>query len=296
MVASGSLFAADAMRIQVAVISSLIFGPLLGAQTAPYSPSMTFDVASIRQTNPDAAGGFVVGGGFGPTTSSHLSLVNNDLWNLLLLAYPIDGHRVEGLRRLPLDLQRAMFNLEAKADEAADARLAMLPKEQRILEQEHMMQVLLVERFNVKVHWETRDSVVYDLVVAKQGKIQSTGAPPTASEVAGFGNRGVPPIYQQGDSRYGFEYIAHGATMSEIVAMFQSQFSTPIVDKTGLTGKYHFHLKAYQSESGERALDETNPWPPLETAIYDQLGLKFDRSHGPVQFLVVDHAEMPTAN
>lgn len=284
------------MRFHVAVPVLMLLGPVLLAQTAAYAPSMTFDVASIHETNPNVERGFSVGGRFSPIGSSHLSLENNNLWNLLLLAYPIESHRILGLEQLPLELRRALFDVQARADETTDQRLAHLPKELRVLEQQHMVQTLLAERFHVKVHWETHDTVTYDLVVAKAGKLQATGVPPTAEEVADFGDRGVPPIYQRGDSRYGFEYIAHGATMTNIVDMLGSQFSTPIVDKTGLSGKYDFRLKTYQSQSSERALDETNPWPPLETAIYDQLGLKFVRSHGPVQFLVVDHAEMPTAN
>jgi len=265
------------------------------AQAQTYTPTMTFDVASIRQSNPDP-NGFRVGGGFSPADSSHFSLENNDFWNLVLWAYPIDGHRIEGLRRLPVDLQHATFNVQARAGDASEERLAKLPKEQRLLEQQHMVQILLAERFNLKVHWETRDVPTYDLVVAKKGKLQTTGAPPTEDEITSWGDRGVPPIYQRGDSRYGFEYIAHSATMSDLVQMLSGQFSVPIVDKTGLTGKYYFHLKTYQSESSERAIDETNPWPPLETAIYDELGLKFVHSHGPVDYLVVDHAEMPSAN
>lgn len=256
---------------------------------------MTFDVASIRQSNPDP-NGFTARGGFSPADSSHFSLENNDLWNLILWAYPADSHRIEGLQHLPAELRRATFNVQARADEATDEKLANLTKEQRALEQQHMIQVLLAERLNLKVHWETRDSPDYDLVVAKKGKLQTAGAPPTADEVTWFAGGEIPPIYQRGSSLDGFEYIARGATMPQIVEEFSTQFPIPIVDKTGLTGKYYFQLKTYQSASSDRAIDETNPWPPLETAIYDQLGLKLVHSHGLVDYLIIDHAEMPTAN
>jgi uncharacterized protein (TIGR03435 family) len=261
-----------------------------------YTPTLTFEVASIRQTNPDVENGFIVRGEFSPVDSSHLSLENNSFWNLVLWAYPIEGHRVVGLDHLPTELQHATFNVQARADEATDERLAKLSKEQRVLEQQHMMQVLLRERFNLKMHWVDRDSATYDLVVAKRGRLRATGAPPTADEVRRFGNREVPPIYQQGDSRRGFEYIAHQATSADIAEMLSGQFGVPVRDKTGLTGKYDFDLKTYQVKSSDRGIDETNPWPPLETAIYDQLGLKLVQSHGPITFLIVDHAEMPSVN
>jgi uncharacterized protein (TIGR03435 family) len=269
----------------------------VSTQAPAYTPTMTFDVASIRQSNSDLTSGFFrVGGGFSPVNSSHLSLENVDFWYLLEMAYPFKGHRIEGRQRLPAELQHTSFNVQARADEATDEKLASLLKDRRLLEQQHMLQVLLAERFHLKVHWETRDSATYDLVVAKKGKLRTTGEPPSTDEVTGFGDRGVPPIYQRGDSRYGFEFIAHGATTSDIIEMLSGQLGVPVNDMTGLTGHYYFDLKTYQTKMSDRSDDETNSWPPLETAIYDQLGLKLVHSHGPVAFLVVDHAEMPTAN
>jgi uncharacterized protein (TIGR03435 family) len=269
----------------------------VSAQAPTYTPAMTFDVASIRQSNPDTTnGGFRVGGGFSPINSTHLSLENVDLEYLLPQAYPVDWHRIVGFDRLPFELRHALFNVQAKADDAIDEKLAKLPSEQQKLEQQHMMQVLLAERFHLKVHWETRDSAIYNLVVAKSGRLQANGAPPSADEISSWGDRGVPPLYQKGDSRYGFEWIAHGAAMADIVGMLSGQLGVSVDDKTGLTGKYFFDLKTYQVRSDDRADSETNPWPPLENAIQDQLGLKLVPSHGPVTFLVIDHVEMPTAN
>jgi uncharacterized protein (TIGR03435 family) len=292
---SNNLSMPKSTRALIASLFLLAFAQAVSAQAPAYTPAMTFDVASIRQSNPDP-NGFAVRGGFSPADSSHFSLENNDLWNLILWAYPADSHRVEGLQRLPAELRHATFNVQARADETTDEKLANLPKDRRLLEQQHMLQVLMAERFHLKVHWETRDSATYDLVVAKKGKLQTTGAAPTADEVTWFAGHEIPPIYQRGGSLDGFEYIAHGATMSQIVEEFSTQFPIPIIDKTGLTGKYYFHLKTYQAASSDRAIDETNPWPPLETAIYDQLGLELVHSHGTVDYLIVDHAEMPTAN
>jgi uncharacterized protein (TIGR03435 family) len=267
------------------------------ATAAPaYTPTMTFEVASIRQSKPDRDRGFVVSGGFEPANSGRLSFQNFSLWNLVLDAYSLAPGQLLGLDSLPAELKSALFVVGAKADEADDQRLATLPKKQVQLEQEHMLQALLADRMSLKVHWETRDSTTYNLELVKRGKLQSTGAPPTAEETKAFGDRGVPPLYQRGSSWEGFEYVAHGATVEDLAELLTEQFGAPVNDRTGLDGKYDFVLKTYQTQDTERKPDETNPWPPLETAIRDQLGLRLVRSHGPGKFLVVDHAEMPSPN
>jgi uncharacterized protein (TIGR03435 family) len=257
---------------------------------------MTFDVASIRESKPD--GQWIrVSGGFKPINSTHLVLENNTLDNLIRWAYAVKGAQpIEGLQKLPDAMRHAYFDVEAKSDAEADARLAKLDKKDRELEQQHMVQVLLGERLNLKVHWETHDGETYNLVISKAGRLRSTGVPPTPQEVAMFGDRGVPPIYQHGSSMDGFEYTAHGASTSDIAEMVSGQVGRPVIDKTGLTGKYDFDLKTYGGLASQRKDDETNPKPPLDTAIQDDLGLKIVPSHGPIQVLVIDHAEMPSAN
>jgi uncharacterized protein (TIGR03435 family) len=258
-----------------------------------YVPTMMFDVASVRESKPDEQGGFRVGGEFTPHNSSNLKLLNNSLLNLILTAYDVNPDLIEGI---PREFYWATFNIEAKSENSTDERLAKLSKDEVRLEQQHMMQGLLAERFKLKVHWETRDGKTYDLVVAKAGRLRSTGAGPSAEELKNWGDHPIPPLYQQGDSRYGFHYIAHGATTDEIAKMLAMQFGSPVSDKTGLTGKYDFDLKYYQTKASDRKDDETNPWPPLETAIQDQLGLKLAASHGPVEYLVIDHVEKPGEN
>jgi uncharacterized protein (TIGR03435 family) len=261
------------------------------APDAVYVPTMTFDVTSVREVNPDPQGGFFVG--FAPQDSSRVRLTNNHLLNLVMWAYDVKPYQIEGIQRL---FGGTMFNVEAKTDSATDKRLATLTKEQVRLEQAHMRQALLAERFKLKVHWETRNGEAYDLIVAKAGRLKSTGELPSAEEMKKFGDRPIPPLYQQGDSRRGFEYTAHGATIANIAQMLSGQFGRPVADKTGLTGKYYFNLKYYQVLESQRKDDETNPWLPLETAIQDQLGLKLKPSHGPVQTLIIDHVEKPSEN
>ena len=101
-----------------------------------------------------------------------------------------------------------------------------------------------------------------------------------------------------GSSQNGFEFIAHAATMADTIDTLQRQLGAPVADKTKLTEKYYFDLHYFGVMSREqvRTKEQEDPWPPLESAIQDQLGLKLVSSHGPVRFLVIDHAEMPTDN
>ena len=287
------------------VVGALWMGSCgLAAQTSvaadAYVPTMTFDVASVRESKVTPQGGFVVRGWFQPITSSHLHVENWSMENLLTLAYstpgrPLHFNDLEAGDSLK-DMRWTLFNVDAKADPDTDARLATLPDQQRLSEQRHMVQALLAERFKLKVHWEDREKPTYDLVVAKPGRLVSTGAPPSEEELKRFGDRPIPSLYQSGSSMRGFEYIGHGATTADIANMLTGQFGLKVNDKTGLAGKYDFHLKTYQVKAEDRKMDETNPWPPLENAVEDQLGLKLVRSKGLVRTLVVDHVERPTEN
>lgn len=260
--------------------------------------TMTFEVASIRQSKTDLALGITVSGGFEPPSSSHLILRNFSFRNLLAMAYPKYevGGKVLGFSNLPGELRAAYFDVQAKADAATEDQLAKLPRAQAQLEQSHMVQVLLADRFNLKAHWEMHVGNTYNLVLSKPGKLHSAGTHPSAEERKSFRDRAMPPLYQKGDSSNGFEYIAHGATMTDVANMLAEQFGAPVIDKTGLTGKYDFDLKTYGVRSDDRLEAEVNPWPPLEAAIQDQLGLKLIPSRGPVKYLVIDHAEMPSPN
>jgi len=131
--------------------------------------------------------------------------------------------------------------------------------------------------------------------VSKAGRLHSTGAAPTPQEVAYWGKRDVPPVYRQ-PGRDESEYFAHGASTANIAQSFGDALGKPVVDKTGLTGKYDFSLTYYRYFDSQRSDDDTNPLPSLDTAIQDELGLKIVPSHGPIQVLVIDHVEMPSAN
>lgn len=119
--------------------------------------------------------------------------------------------------------------------------------------------------------------------------------PPSADELRSFGERPIPPLYQKHDEP-GFDFVAHGCTMSEWVAMLAGQFGRPVIDKTGLTGKYDFLLKYEGRWNCDRSVDDVDPMPSLDRALQEHLGLKVESARGPSKILVIDYIETPLEN
>ena len=99
------------------------------SENAPYVPTMTFDVASVRESKQDPNLPHMVGGRF-QTHSSSLQLQNVQLYYLITLAYGVDMHQVEGIP----DWGRTSFNVEAKSDSETGERLAKLDTKSAALE------------------------------------------------------------------------------------------------------------------------------------------------------------------
>ena len=259
------------------------------ATTAPYVPTMTFDVASVRVAS-ESNIGVMMGGQFTPyTTNLRLSWTIDSLLNI---AYGTNRFQLVGVPNWS-----TVFVIEAKSDSEADAKLAALPQDQQRAEQWHMLQALLEDRFKLKTHWETRQGDVYNLVVAKGGpKLGKEGSiPPPAQDLKIFGDKPVPVLRQKA-----YEgkpaWVAHGCSMDNWAALLSSMFGRPVADKTGLTGKYDFVLKYKGRWDSDRNDDDTDPTPPLDHALQDELGLKVEAAKGPVKVLVIDHIEKPSEN
>jgi uncharacterized protein (TIGR03435 family) len=106
-----------------------------------------------------------------------------------------------------------------------------------------------------------------------------------------------------------------GSTMTQFAQRLSGRVDRPIVDQTGITGKFNFHLEFTpdpymrgQAMPGGRGgdvgnrPDPSNPaasndfGPSLFVALQEQIGLKLSSEKGPVSFLIIDHVEKPTAN
>jgi hypothetical protein len=108
-------------QIRFAALSLFFFTGLVSAQTLAYTPSMKFDVVSIRQTK-SGEHRVTPHGSFEPVKSSLLNGNSWDFKTFLVWAYHVVDQRVIGFDRLPIDLQQAAFNIQAKGDPSTDER------------------------------------------------------------------------------------------------------------------------------------------------------------------------------
>lgn len=157
-------------------------------------------------------------------------------------------------------------------------------------EQMVMLRKLLTDRFQLSFHRESREFSVYELEVAKGGpKLKATAKPDDAPAL-------INVVYPDR-----IKLPARNVTMGDFASMLQrAMLDRPVVDKTGLTGRYDFDLEWAQDESqfdgsvGAAPADASAA--PFFTAIQQQLGLKLVATRGPVDALIVDKAERPSAN
>lgn len=121
-----------------------------------------------------------------------------------------------------------------------------------------LMRALLAERFHLRAHWETRQASIYVLVAAKKGHTMHEAAP---SETPGVITNRVAH-----DGRI----VGTNVPMSYLCNRLSNQLSHPVIDKTGLSGKYDWTL-VWDPDPGAESTT-----PSLFTAVQEQLGLKLD--------------------
>ena len=182
------------------------------------------------------------------------------------------------------------YDIDAKVTPAADAPPPKLTRAQR----RQMIQSLLADRFKLVVHNETKDSLIYELDVAKGGPKLHASTPGDKAadgiiEPDGQFHPGVDNYFGKG------VLILQGYPLSSVADVLSStELKCPVVDKTGLTGKYDISLR--WTPDNTPVDSPLAGGPSLFTAVQEQLGLKLISTHGPVKTLVIDHVEPPTPN
>jgi uncharacterized protein (TIGR03435 family) len=241
----------------------------------PDRPS--YEVASVKPGDPNDRQVRVAGQG------GRFTVANASLKMLIGLAYGVQDHQISGG---PNWLDSEKYNIEAKIDSAAVTAPGPDSAGRMLL----MIQSLLGERFKLTVHRESKEEQVYELVVAKGGsklKEADTGKQGRGARRPGRG-----------------QLTSMGAPISSLVNALSQQLGRSVIDKTGLTGGYDFELK-WTPDPGETAglfggPDAPPPpdpnGPSIFTALQEQLGLRLESAEGPVEILVIDHAEKPDAN
>ena len=229
-----------------------------------------YDVVSIKQNVTGSDDGHI-------NIDDHglFTVTNMPLFWIIEFAYDVKQDQIASL---PDSIGDARFDITAKILPPAAAP----PPLHSDADMQAMIILLLQDRFRLKVHLEPRTKPVYDLVVA----------------------RGGPKVKLSQDDLHANGWYINGADtkkiltckdarMSDLADALSDEAGRKVIDKTGLIGHADITLKwsdeIAMQQGGADAVS-------IFTAVEDQLGLKLVPSKGPVDTLVVDHAEMPTAD
>jgi uncharacterized protein (TIGR03435 family) len=246
--------------------------PRIPPMAADANPS--FEVATIKPSKPDEQGhAFLVRGG-------QFTTINTTLNDLIKFAYGVQEKQIIGG---PDWLSSQKFDLAGKPDAPGQPSSDQLKT---------MVQKLLADRFQLKFHRDQKEMSAYVLTVAKSGnKMKKDDGNPNGLPGLFFRQLGVLTV--------------QNATMADFTGLMQSAvLDRPVVDQTGLQGKWDFLLKWTPDESQFAGMgikvppptDAADAPPPLFTAIQEQIGLKLEAEKAPVEVLVLDHVEQPSAN
>jgi len=259
------------------VMAALLLSPcVIGAQSPSSRPKFdAFEVATIKPVDPDAqAGRYIVMQG-----PHRLIAKNYTLKLLIAAAYSLNPRTISGG---PGWIESEHFDI-----------LAVTPGDVQPThdEQMAMLRNLLADRFQLTFHREQKEFSIYELRIGKNGpKMKQSASPP--DEPAAL----ISTVYPQR-----ILLPARNTTMGEFATLMQRAIlDRPVVDKTGLSGKYDFDLEwaPDQSQFGGDIPPAPSDAPaaPLFVAIQEQLGLKLEATRGPVAALVVDKVERPSGN
>lgn len=180
-----------------------------------------------------------------------------------------------------------------------------------------LLRKLLEDRFQLKVHRETRQLPVYELKVAKGGiKLPRTTGGCTPSTLDAPPAPAPPPrdsqapVFFCGHPRTGARGLnrtleGRGVSMDALAqTLSQTELNRTVLNKTGLTGAFDMNL-TWEVDPAAPGLDDGRGGPRIQdssekasilTALQEQLGLKLEAGRGPVEVLVIDRIEQPSAN
>lgn len=246
---------------------------LLLAQSTVSRP--VFEVASVKRNATNGESNFTP-----KRSGDRVTMHNIQVGSVVYFAYNLKyNYQMSGSLDLPLGWN--WYDFEAIAPPSTsedDLRL--------------MFQVLLEDRFKLKVHRETREMATYDLVMAKGGSKLHP-----AEEDSKLAIDGKP--LRKGDNgafagRDGLHLIGKGATMAQMVNALIGSMGGPVVDKTGLDGTFDYDVPYTRGRPSKDGVEDN--LPELPQALQSVVGLKLERGKGPVEVLVIDHIEKPTEN
>jgi len=190
----------------------------------------------------------------------------------------------------PAWLNQKRFDIEAKYDVT---QYPNLTRQQRM----EMLQQLLADRFKLLVHHEAKEFQLYALVVTGSGVKFAETKPEDLRQSPIYG------VMCVGGGRRG-TISMHGCTMKQFAddlsGLGRFDLGRRVVDQTGLSGYYTFALHWARVDAanppGAAVGAPDSADPTIFTAVKEQLGLELKPTNGPIDTMVIDHAEMPTEN
>jgi bla regulator protein blaR1 len=309
--------AALAVAGMAAVSAPIIVGIMKAPDLRGQSPSvLKFEVASIRPCTGDGDSGgsrkSVRPRGKGGADYSSPGRLNtgcmvladaNNLGFIQRAYVRFANGQAHRLGFVPIEggpawIHSELYDINAKAEGTQSQEMMQGP----------MLQALLEDRFKLKIHRETRQVPVFALTVAKGGsKLKpfqegSCTSPPSTFPL---------PAPAPGQTyckamvvlrKPGVE--AENSTLGEFAKLLDLLFDRPVIDTTGITGRFDIHLEFTPDENTPRlppsgdVADVSDPGAgqSILTALQRQLGLKLVPAKGPREFIVIDHVERPSEN
>jgi uncharacterized protein (TIGR03435 family) len=234
----------------------------------PEQANLRFEVASIRPSKPDAPLGSIkaAAGGDGYTAQGEPVRV------MISLMFRIPERQIKG----PDWIEKDRFDIVAKADE-----------KYTVDELHAMYQNLLIDRFKLKYHLETKEANAYVLTVDKGGPKMVLDDKPEDYSI---------PWIPQGYGSVKGTHVPIPYLCWQLGQILQDD-ERPVVDETGLKGKYDFTLvwlPGNADQFRDKLPADVFDRREIFSAVRDQLGLKLTAQKGPVTYFVIDHIEHPT--
>ena len=288
---AGTLLLASAALVTVAV--PILIGAAVRAQNTA-EPHLAFEVASVKPSHSGAtrAPSMILPGG-------RFKATNNTLRALILNAYGISATPYL-LSGGPGWIDSERYDVDARADSATIP--GSLQGNQLWDKTRLMLRTLLADRFHLVIRRETKEMPVYQLVLARNGPILKTSDQDcAASTTACHGFSGNPT-----------RLSGIAVDMSDLALLLSSYSDRPVLDKTGIQGRFDIRLqwnpflarpsssddapRAPGAVSREGPSSDPDSLPTLFTALEQQLGLKLESRKAPVETYVVERVEKPSAN
>jgi uncharacterized protein (TIGR03435 family) len=237
----------------------------------------SFEVATIKPNNSG-----IVGLQKLTLSGRHFITENSSLADLMMFAYGVQMKQIIGA---PDWIEKDRYDIDATPDQegrpSADQVKTMIRK-------------LLAERFQLKFHHDKRELSAFVLTVGKDGPKLKPAQP--NGNLHGIGIQAA---------RTGALMFANNSPIPAFTSFLQSLvLDRPVVDQTGLTGKYDITVTFTPDDSlfnGQpigvpKPAEGIEPAPGLFDAIQQQLGLKLTAEKAQVDVFAIDHVEKPSAN